>query len=94
MPYDACVEVPVLASRFGLQQMMVGKLPDHLAILIGHTAQIESLVVEAAMEKSRDKVFQAVCMDPLCSAVCSLEEIQNMVDELFEANRAYLGDYI
>ena len=74
--------------------MVVGKLPDHLAILIGQTAQIENLVVEAAMEKSRDKVFQAVSMDPLCSAVCSLEEIRNMVDELFEANNAFLGDYI
>ena len=51
-------------------------------------------MVEAAMEKSRDKVFQAVSMDPLCSAVCSLEEIRNMVDELFEANNAFLGDYI
>ena len=94
LPYDASVEVPVLATRFGLQQMVVGKLPDHLAILIGQTAQIENLVVEAAMEKSRDKVFQAVSMDPLCSAVCSLEEIRNMVDELFEANNAFLGDYI
>ena len=39
-------------------------------------------------------VFQAVSMDPLCSAVCSLEDFGNMVDELFEANNAFLGDYI
>ena len=45
------------------------------------------------MEKSKRKVFHAVCMDPLTSAVCSLEEIQEMCDELFEINKDFLGDY-
>ncbi len=93
LPHDACVEIPVYATRMGMQKMYVGPLPDHLAILVNTTSRIESLTVEAAMEKSRDKVYHAVCMDPLCSAVLSLGEIKKMVDELFEANRDYLGDY-
>ena len=93
LPADACVEIPVYASRMGMQKMHVGKLPEHLAILVNTTARIENLTVEAAMEKSREKVYHAVCMDPLCSAVLSLDEIKQMVDELFEANRDYLGDY-
>ena len=68
-------------------------LPAHLAILVNTTAAIENLVVEAAMEKNRRKVFQAVCMDPLTSAVCSLEEIRQMTDALFAVNRDFLGDY-
>ncbi len=93
LPYDACVEIPVIADRAGIHPMMVGKLPAHLAILVNTTARMENLVVEAAMEKSKRKVFQAVCMDPLTSAVCSLAEIHEMCEQLFAANKAYLGDY-
>ena len=93
LPYDACVEIPVLADRAGIHPMMVGALPPHLAILVSHTAQMENLVVEAAMERSKRKVFQAVCMDPLTSAVCSLAEIHEMCEQLFAANREHLGEY-
>lgn len=93
LPYDACVEVPVVADRMGFKTTIAGPLPDHIAILVNTTARIESLVVEAAMKKSRDLVYKAVYMDPLSSAVCSLEEIKAMCDELFEANRDFLGDY-
>ncbi len=93
LPYDACVEIPVIADRAGFHKMHVGELPAHLAILVNTTARMENLVVEAAMEKSKRKVFHAVCMDPLTSAVLTLDEIQQMVDELFEANKEFLGDY-
>ena len=93
LPNDACVEVPTLVDRTGYHPMMVGELPAHLAILINNTAAIENLVVEACMEKNKRKVIQAVCMDPLTSAVCSLDEIFSMCEELFEANKEFLGDY-
>lgn len=93
LPNDACVEIPVLVDRAGIHKFHVGDLPAHLAILVNTTARMENLVVEAAMEKSKRKVFQAVCMDPLTSAVCSLDEIQQMCDELFEVNKEFLGDY-
>ena len=32
-------------------------------------------------------------MDPLSSAVYSMDEIKNMCDELFEINKEYLGEY-
>ncbi len=93
LPYDACVEVPVVADRMGFRTTIVGELPAHIAILVNTTAQIESLVIEAAMKKSKELVYQAVYMDPLSSAVCSLDEIKQMCDELFEVNQYYLGDY-
>lgn len=93
LPYSSCVEIPAIADRFGLRQTYVGPLPDHLAVLVNTTARIEDLVVEAAMEKNRRKAFHAVCMDPLTSAVCSLQEIREMCDALFEKNAAFLGDY-
>ncbi len=93
LPFDACVEVPVVADRMGFRTTLVGPLPDHLAIMVNTTARIENLTVEAAMRKDKKAVYHAVSMDPLSSAVCSLEEIRNMCDELFAMNRDYLGDY-
>lgn len=93
LPYDACVEVPVVADRMGIRTTIAGELPQHIAIMVSNTAQIENLVIEAAMNKSKDMVYRAVYMDPLASAVCSLEEIKNMCDELFEINKEFLGDY-
>ncbi len=93
LPSDACVEVPVVADRMGFKTTVAGPLPEHLAILVNTTARIENLVIEAAMKKSKEMVYQAVYMDPLSSAVCSLDEIKNMCDELFEINKEYLGDF-
>lgn len=93
LPDDACVEVPVVADRMGMKTTIAGALPDHLAILVNTTARIENLVVEAAVKKSKEMVYHAVYMDPLTSAVCSLDEIKNMCDELFEINKDYLGDF-
>ena len=93
LPEDACVEIPVVADRMGFKATVAGKLPDHLAILVNTTARLENLTVEAAMKKSRDLVYYAVYNDPLSSAVCSLDEIKKMCDELFEVNKDYLKDY-
>lgn len=93
LPADTCVEVPVVASRFGLRRCVVGKLPDEVAILVNTTARMENLAVDAILEKNKRKLIQACYMDPLCSAVCSLEEIEKMCEELFEANKDFLGDY-
>ncbi len=93
LPANACVEVPVVVDRMGFKTTIAGALPEHLAILVNTTARIENLVVEAAMKKSRDMVYGAVYMDPLSSAVCSMDEIKNMCDELFEVNSEFLGEY-
>ena len=93
LPSDACVEVPVVADRMGFKTTIAGPLPDHLAILVNTTARLESLTVEAAMKKNREMVYYAVYNDPLSSAVCSLDEIRRMCDEIFEKNVEFLGDY-
>lgn len=93
LPEGCCVEVPVLASKRGLNPMHAGKLPDHLAILVNTSARCEELAVEAAITGDPRKVFHAICMDPLTSAVLSLAEIKQMVDEMFEANRNWLPQF-
>lgn len=93
LPEGCCVEVPVLASKRGLDPMHVGPLPDHLAILNNVSARCEELAVDASLEGDPRKVFHAICMDPLTSAVLSLAEIKEMVDAMFKQNADYLPQF-
>jgi alpha-galactosidase len=93
LPHDACVEVPVLASHGGLQSMHVGPLPTHLAVLTAANALCEELAVQASLEGDARKVFHAIYMDPLTSAVLSLAEIRDMVKALFDRNREWLPQF-
>jgi alpha-galactosidase len=93
LPQGACVEVPVLASKRGLSPEHVGPLPDHLAILVNTSSRCEELAVQAALEGDPRKVYHAICMDPLTSAVLSLSEIKQMTDEMLKKNEPYLPQF-
>ena len=93
LPYGCCVEVPVVASRDKLEAVAVGNLPDQLACLINTTARIEELAVQASLESDPRKVFYACAFDPLTSAVLTLDEIKEMVDEMMEQNKEYLPQF-
>ena len=93
LPEGCCVEVPVLASRRGLDPIHVGPLPEQLAILNNISARCEELAVAGAIEGDPRKIFHAACYDPLTSAVLSLDEIQRMVTAMFEANREWLPQF-
>ena len=93
LPYGCCVEVPVLASKRGLEPIHVGKMPAQLALLSGTSAQIEELVVEGHLAGDKEMIYQAICYDPLTSAVLSLREIRSMVDEMFKQNEQWLPQF-
>lgn len=93
LPWGCCVEVPVLASKRGLDAMHVGTLPRQLALLNNISAQIEEMAVEGCIAGDYDMIRQAIYFDPLTSAVLSLEETKNMVNEMFEANKDWLPTF-
>jgi alpha-galactosidase len=93
LPANACVEVPIWASKKGLSPVYVGSLPPQCAILTNLTSQVEEMAVEAALTGDRRMVFQAIANDPLTAAVLSLDEIRQMVDQMFEYNREYLPQF-
>jgi alpha-galactosidase len=93
LPANACVEVPVWASRKGLSPVHVGALPPQCAMLTNLSATIEEMAVEAALTGDPRLVFQAIAHDPLTAAVLSLAEIEEMVNEMFEQNREYLPQF-
>ena len=93
LPHGCCVEVPVLASKRGLEPIAVGKMPAQLALLSGTSAQIEEMAVEGALAGDKEMIYQAICYDPLTASVCSLREIRDMVNEMFEQNKEWLPQF-
>lgn len=88
-----CVEVPVIASKRGLDAIHVGPLPPQLAILNNITAGCEEMIVQACITGNREMIYHACYYDPLASAVLSLAEIKSMVDEMFIASKDYLPQF-
>ena len=90
LPYDSCVEVPIYADRSGLNPVVIGNLPSHLAALNQSNVTVQSLAAEAALKGDPELAFSAIAMDPLTSSVLTLKEIRDMTIEMFEAHKAYL----
>jgi alpha-galactosidase len=93
LPPDACVEVPVWASRKGLSPVYVGALPPSVAMLTNLTSSLEEIAVEGALSGDPHLVFQAIAHDPLTASMLSLAEIKRMVNEMFAFNRPYLPQF-
>ncbi|MCB0089557.1 MAG: alpha-galactosidase [Caldilineaceae bacterium] len=90
LPSNALVEVPILADGTGLHPCYVGALPPELAALNRTNLNVQEVVVEALKRQDRELVYRAVQLDPLTSAVCTLDDARRMVDELFAAHEAHL----
>jgi len=93
LPNGCCVEVPIFVDRLGLHPTVVGDLPSQLAALNMTNVLAQGLDVEAAIEGDPEKVVQAVALDPLTAAVCTLAEIREMVTEMLDAEASYLPQF-
>jgi alpha-galactosidase len=93
LPEGCCVEVPVFANKAGFSPVHVGALPEQLAVLINTSAGCEELAVEGCLEGDPRKIFHACLYDPLTSAVCSMQEIKEMVDKMFQAEKKWLPQF-
>ena len=88
-----CVEVACRVDRNGIQPCKFGALPEQLAALNRAHMSVHELVVQSLLERDREKARLALMLDPLTAAVCSLEEITRMFDEMWEAERPYLSAF-
>ena len=84
------VEVACQVDASGIKPRKFGPLPEQLAALNRAHMAVHELVVQALLERDREKARLALMLDPLTAAVCSLEEISQMFDEMWEAERAHL----
>jgi alpha-galactosidase len=93
LPADANVEIPLTVDMGSFSKQLIGALPAHVAALNYVNATADNLAVEGYLAKDPDKVFQAIALDPLTAATLSLEEIHDMVWEMFAAAKAWLPEY-
>jgi len=82
---DGCVEVECRVARNGIRPETFGALPEQLAALNRAHMAVHELVVQALIERDRGKARYALMLDPLTAAVCSLEEIDKLFDEMWAA---------
>jgi alpha-galactosidase len=88
---DGCVEVTCLVDRNGVQPCHFGPLPEQLAALNRSHMAVHTLIVEALLNRDKEAARYALLLDPLSAAVCSPAEISALFDEMWEAERPYLG---
>ena len=87
LPQDGVVEVRCLVDRSGVQPVHFGELPVALAALCQQHMAVHGLVATAVLEEDRWAAFQALAVDPLTAAACSLAEIRAMFDEMAAAEQ-------
>ncbi|PTM57954.1 alpha-glucosidase/alpha-galactosidase [Desmospora activa] len=93
LPEGCCVEVPCLVDQSGVQPCHVGSLPPQLAALIRTNVNMQELAVWGHIHRDKDLIYQAIKMDPLTSAVCSLDEVDSLVGEMFAAQAEWLPQF-
>jgi alpha-galactosidase len=54
---------------------------------------VHELVVDALLERDRQKAKYALMIDPLTAAVCSLDEIDRLFEEMWSAERDFLQPF-
>jgi alpha-galactosidase len=90
LPQEGVVEVRCLVDAAGVQPVHFGPLPTPLAALCQQHMAVHELVALAVLEQDRQAAFQALCLDPLTAAACSLAEIRAMFEEMVAAEQADL----
>lgn len=90
---DGCVEGPCLVDRNGVQPVYFGPLPEQLAALNRAHMAVHTLMVEALLERDKEKARYALLLDPLTAAVCSPAEISRLFDEMWAAEREHLQPF-
>ena len=86
LPDACCVEVPCLVGAGGAKPVSVGALPPQLAALNRTFLNVVELTVRAALDGSRDHVYQAALLDPNTAATLTTAQTVAMCDELIAAH--------
>jgi len=90
LPAPSVVEVPIMTDANGLNPCFIGELPTALAAYDQNNLNVQELVVEGFKKKDRKYIYQAAMFDNLVSSQLTLDQIHDMVDELFEAHEEFV----
>lgn len=85
-PDDAMVEVPCIVGNSGPEPLAQGKIPDFQQTLMFQQVQVEKLAVQAYVEGSYQKMWQALT---LSKTIPSAKVAKELLDDLIEENKGY-----
>lgn len=87
LPDDLVVEVPAYCDASGIQGVQMEPMPEAIAATIRLHASIHKLIVEAYAEQSKDKLLQAILIEP---TVNSYRNAIDMCNEMLELQKDVL----
>ena len=93
LPADACVEVPCLVNKLGIQPTHVGRLPVQCAAMNMTNINVQLLTIEAAVTKKKEHIYHAAMLEPHTSSELSIDDIVALCDDLIEAHKGWLPEY-
>ncbi|MFX0061553.1 MAG: alpha-glucosidase/alpha-galactosidase [Candidatus Hermodarchaeota archaeon] len=93
LPQNCCVEVPVFFDSLGAHPQGGIELPTVCQALCTSNIMVQKAAVEGALTLDREKIYQAILLDPNTASVCSPTEIREMTDELFDAHKKWLPNF-
>lgn len=85
-PDDAMVEVPCIVGTNGPEPLAQGKIPDFERTLMYQQLMVEKMVVEAYVEKSYLKLWQALTLSKIIPSAGVAKEL---LDDLILANKDF-----
>ena len=88
LPEDCIIESPGFVDRFGINMVEGVTLPLACAATCSASVNVQRMAVEAAVTGDVMLLKQAVLHDPLVGAICTPDEVWQMVDELLVAQAA------
>jgi alpha-galactosidase len=93
LPDDAIIESPGFVDRFGINMVEGITLPTACAATCSVSIGVQRMSVEAAMSGDIEMLKLAVLHDPLVGAICTPDEVWQMVDEMVVAQAQWLPQY-
>lgn len=86
---NMCVEGPCMIDGEGIHPVQVEALPPAITAMINQQGAIHQLVIEAYTEKSKNKLLQAMLLDPTIS---NYNNAVALIDEMFEREKEILPE--
>ncbi len=93
LPEDCIVESPGFVDRFGINMVEGIELPLACAATCINSINVQRMSVQAAIAGDVELLKLAVLHDPLVGAICTPDEVWQMVDEMLLAQSQWLPQY-
>lgn len=93
LPQEACVEVPCLIDRNGINPCYVGNLPEQCAALNRTNINVQLLTIKAAETLKKEYIYMAAMLEPHTASELSPDDIRRLCDDLIEAHTGWLPQY-